>query len=133
MSTRYLLDTNIVSHIIKARDAVLMQRVSAVPVNSLAISSVTLAEMEYGWHRGGQALGLQRRIEAVLLRVDVVPWDEAVARHYGELRSAWEAKGISLAAHDMMIAAHAVAVGATLVSRDKAFGQVPDRLVLEVW
>jgi tRNA(fMet)-specific endonuclease VapC len=63
--------------------------------------------------------------------MDVLPWDEAVARCYGELCSTLEAQGINLSGFDMMIAAHAMAVNATLVSRDKAFAQLPGRLQLE--
>lgn len=133
MSLRYLLDTNIVSVIMQGRDTSLLHKLSTVSVGSVGISSVTLAELEYGWHRKGRPERLKHSLIQVLLRVDVLPWDDTVALCFGELRSAWESKGISLAALDMMIAAHAVAVGAILVSRDKAFGQVSDRLVLEVW
>ena len=72
-------------------------------------------------------------MEQVLLRIDVLPWHEPVAQCYGELCAALEAIGVNLGDLDMMIAAHAVAVGAILVSRDKAFGQMPDRLTVEVW
>ena len=56
-----------------------------------------------------------------------------MARCYGEFCSALEAQGISLRDSDMMIAAHAVALNATLVSRDRAFSKVPAQLRLEVW
>ena len=73
----------------------------------------------------------------MLLRVDVLPWDEEVARRYGALCSQLETQGINLSDFDMMIAAHAAAVNATLVSRDKAFSQLlngsPDGFSLEVW
>ena len=69
----------------------------------------------------------------ILLRVDVLPWDEPVARCYGGLCATLEAQGTNLGDMDMMIAAHAVAVDATLVSRDKAFAQVSGGLRLEVW
>jgi tRNA(fMet)-specific endonuclease VapC len=134
MSPRYLLDTHVVSHIIQGRDAELLVRLTQLPVGQAAISSITLAELEYGLHRKGQPPRLRNALTQVLLRMDVLPWDEQVATCYGELCSTLEARGISLSDFDMMIAAHAVAADITLVSRDKAFAQVPaERLSLEIW
>ena len=134
MSQRYLLDTNVVSHIMQGRDAELLARLTQLPVGQVVLSSVTLAELEYGLHRKGQPLRLRNALAQVLLRMDVLPWDEAVATCYGEFCATLEAQGINLSDFDMMIAAHAVAVNATLVSRDKAFTQVPgQRLKLEIW
>jgi len=134
MSARYLLDTNVISHIMQGRDALLLARLTQVPVGQVVISSITLAELEYGLHRKGQPVRLRNALTQVLLRMDVLPWDEAVATCYGEFCATLEAQGINLSDFDMMIAAHAVAVDATLVSRDKAFAQVPgERLSLEIW
>jgi len=134
MSRRYLLDTNVVSHIMQGRDAGLLARLTQLPVGQAAISSITLAELEYGLHRKGQPPRLRNALTQILLRMDVLPWDEEVATCYGELCSTLEARGISLSDFDMMIAAHAVAADITLVSRDKAFAQVPaERMSLEIW
>lgn len=133
MTQRYMLDTNVVSHIMQGRDAALLARLTQVPVGQVVISSVTLAELEYGLHRKGQPERLKIAMTQVLLRMDVLAWDEAVARCYGAFCSSLEARGINLSDLDMMIAAHAVAVDATLVSRDKAFAQVAEPLRLEVW
>ena len=130
---RFMLDTNIISHIMQGLDAVLLQRLSALPVGDVVMSSVTLAELEYGLQRKGNPPRLKNAMEQVLLRVDVLSWDEPVARCYGELCAALEAKGIDLGGMDMMIAAHAVTVGATLVSRDTAFARAAQRLRVEVW
>jgi tRNA(fMet)-specific endonuclease VapC len=66
--------------------------------------------------------------------MDVLPWDATAATCYGELCSSLESQGINLSDFDMMIAAHAVALKAILVSRDKAFANIPkQRLKLEVW
>ena len=137
MSQGYLLDTNVVSHIMQGRDAALLARLTRLHVGEVFISSITLAELEYGLHRKGQPLRLRAALTQVLLRVDVLPWDERVATCYGETCSVLESQGINLSDFDMMIAAHAVTAGATLVSRDKAFAKVArvlaPRLVLEVW
>jgi tRNA(fMet)-specific endonuclease VapC len=76
---------------------------------------------------------LKNEMTQLLLRVDVLPWDEAVARCYGLLCSSLEARGVNLSDLDMMIAAHAVAVDAVLVSRDEAFAQVSEPLKLDAW
>ena len=130
---RYMLDTNVVSHIMQGRDMALLARLSAVPVGDVVISSVTLAELEYGLQRRGQPVKLQNALTQLMLRIDVLPWDEDVARCYGELCAGLEAKGINLSDFDMMIAAHAQQTGTTLVSRDRAFKQLPKGFKLEVW
>ena len=133
MSPLYLLDTNVVSHIMQGRDAVLLARLTALPVGQVVISSVTLAELEYGLHHKGQPPRLRNALTQVLLRMDVLPWDERVANCYGELCHTLEAMGINLSDFDMVIAAHALAADATLVSRDKAFSKLSKRLRLEMW
>ena len=137
MSQRYMLDTNVVSHIMQGRDSVLLARLTALPVGQVVMSSITLAELENGLHRKGQPTRLRNAMIQVLLRMDILPWDEAVATCYGELCATLETQGINLCDFDMMIAAHAVTVDATLVSRDKAFALVSAgptyRLKLEVW
>ena len=137
MTQRYMLDTNVVSHIMQGRDAALLARLTQLPVGQAVMSSVTLGELEYGLHRKGQPTRLRNALAQVLLRMDVLPWDENTATCYGGLCASLEAQGINLSDFDMMIAAHAVAVDATLVSRDKAFAQVSTgaspSLRLEVW
>ena len=134
MSQHYLLDTNIISHIMQGRDNDLLNRLTNVAVGQVAMSSVTLSELEYGLHRRGQPTRLRNALTQVLLRMDVLPWDEQAAVCYGELCNNLESKSINLSDFDMMIAAHAASVKSTLVSRDKAFSQIPtDRLKLEIW
>jgi tRNA(fMet)-specific endonuclease VapC len=134
MTQRYLLDTNVISHIMQGRDAKLLAKLSKLPIGQTAISSVTLAEIEYGIQRRGSPTQLRNALRQVMLHMDVLPWDAAVATCYGELCSSLETQGINLSDFDMMIAAHAVALKATLVSRDKAFMNVPKSILkLEIW
>ena len=134
MTQRYLLDTNVISHIMQGRDAKLLARLAKLPMGQVAISSVTLAEIEYGIQRRGQPMALRNALTQVLLHMDVLPWDSTAATCYGELCSSLESQGINLSDFDTMIAAHAVTLKATLVSRDKAFANIPkQRLKLEVW
>ena len=134
MTQRYMLDTNVISHIMQGRDTQLLTRLAKLPVGLVSISSVTLAEIEYGIQRRAQPKALRSALTQVLLHMDVLPWDATAATSYGELCSSLEAQGINLSDFDMMIAAHAIALKATLVSRDKAFANIPkQRLKLEVW
>ena len=134
MTQRYLLDTNVISHIMQGRDAKLLAKLSKLPIGQAAISSVTLAEIEYGIQRRGSPIKLRNALTQVMLHMDVLPWDAVAATCYGELCSSLETQGINLSDFDMMIAAHAMSSKLTLVSRDKAFKQIPkQRLKLEVW
>ena len=134
MTQRYLMDTNVISHIMQGRDVKLLAKLSKLPIGQTAISSVTLAEIEYGIQRRGSPTKLRNALSQVMLHMDVLPWDAAAVTCYGELCSSLETQGINLSDFDMMIAAHAVALKITLVSRDKAFAHIPkQRLKLEVW
>jgi tRNA(fMet)-specific endonuclease VapC len=134
VTQRYMLDTNVVSHIMQGRDPSLLARLTQLRIGQVVMSSVTLAELEYGLHRKGQPIRLRNALTQVLLRIDVLPWGEEAATCYGEFCSLLEAQGISLSDFDMMIASHAVAINATLVSRDRAFAQLPEqRPELEIW
>lgn len=129
----YLLDTNIASHVIKGDIAAVTERLVQVPMHSLAVSVVTQAELLYGVAKRGHPRGLSTRVHEFLVRMDVLPWTPDVARVYGDLRAACEAAGVPLAPMDMMIASHAKATGAILVTRDRAFSRVPQGLIVEDW
>ena len=131
--TAWMLDTNIVSHVIKGDRQEIIERLVALPIEEIVISSVTEAELLYGLAKRGYPAALSERVRQFLLSVDVLPWDHDVTKTYGDLRAACEAKGVTLAPLDMMIAAHAAAIDATLVTRDKAFARVPHALRIEDW
>jgi tRNA(fMet)-specific endonuclease VapC len=129
-----LINTNVVSHIMLGRGEGLLSKLSRLLVGHAVLSSVTLAELEFGLHRKGQHERLKKALDQILLRMAVLPWNQEVATYYGAFCVTLEAKGINLSDFDMMFAAHAVAVNATLVSRDKAFAQVPKQsLKLAIW
>ncbi len=128
---KFLLDTNIVSYIIKA-DASARKRLFALPVHQVAISVVTQAELCFGLAKRGHPPGLTARVDALLQCTAILPWTSDVASYYGQLRADLERNGRPLAPLDMMIAAHAAQVGATLVTRDQAFQHIPG-LQIERW
>jgi tRNA(fMet)-specific endonuclease VapC len=131
MTMRYLLDTNTVSHLIK-RHPQAIQRLLAVPMHSLGISAITAGELAFGLAKRPEAVALRAAVHEFLRRVDVLPWDAAVAQTYGQLRAQVQSEGIGLSALDMQIAAHALHVRAILVSSDRAFGQLTE-LTHENW
>ena len=131
MTTRYLLDTNAASAILRQREPV-STRAASVPLASLAISSVTAGERHYGLAKRPQATTLAKLVREFLRYTDILPWADAVAPHCGTLRAALEAKGVAIAPLDLMIAAHALALGATLVSADQTLLRI-DILKIEDW
>ncbi len=87
----------------------------------IGVSAVTQGELMYGLHRKDSPNELVELIRGFLLRVEVLPWDAHVADTYGQVR-AWCAKnGIVFSAMDLMIAAHAIHLRATLVTNDQTF------------
>jgi tRNA(fMet)-specific endonuclease VapC len=133
MSIRYLLDTNIISHIMQGRDLALLAKLQTVGVGEVAISSVTLGELVYGIRKKGDPTRLVTALEQIRLRMDVLPWTSGVAERYGQLCADLEHQGINLSDLDMMIAAHAAAKKLTLVSRDKVFLHLRKDLAVEIW
>ncbi|WP_274571199.1 type II toxin-antitoxin system VapC family toxin [Neisseria leonii] len=127
----YLLDTNMVSHILRQQPNV-MAKLQSVPMADLHISAVTHAELMYGLAKKPDAVKLHRAVHELLLRVSVLPFDDQVSTHYGNFKSQAEQAGKSLAPLDMMIAAHGSAVGAVLVSNDAAFQKIAG-LNVEDW
>lgn len=131
MSVRYLLDTNAASYLINKKSAAMDRRLAKAAVADLGISAVTEGELRYGVASRGSA-PLQAALDSFLLTVTTLPWDSAAAQEYGRLRSELERAGRLLGSLDLMIAAHAIALGATLVTGDRAFARIKS-LKAEDW
>lgn len=123
MNTRYLLDTSAASYVITKKSLAFDHHLSRAPMGELAISAVTEGELRYGVARRPSTT-LQSLVETLLLGLTVYPWDSQAAERYGELRADLERKGQLLGSLDMMIAAHALSLGLTLVSSDTAFQRI---------
>lgn len=126
-----MLDTNTVSHLIKAHPEVTL-RVVGVPIESLCISSITAGELLFGLAKRPEAKRLHNIVREFLRRADVLPWDGAVSGCYGLVRTDMERMGKILAPLDLLIASHALNSDSVLVTSDRAFSQVPG-LHLEDW
>ena len=131
MAGPYMLDTNTVSLIFRLTSSVL-SNLSKVSHSSLAVSAITEGELRFGAARRPDATRLHAAIDDFLLRVPILPWDSDAALHYAHLRAALEREGKPLGNLDMLIAAHALSVGATLVTSDRAFGRIKG-LEIEDW
>jgi tRNA(fMet)-specific endonuclease VapC len=128
-----LLDTNTVSLIIKNKTLRLQQALRITPRSFLSISSITEAELRYGLAKKPDASRLRLLVNEFLLRVNIASWDSAAAACYADLLARAEKKGVSLGAHDMLIAAHAKAINAILVTNEQAFFKLDPWLVVEDW
>ena len=129
--TRYMLDTNTVSYLIKGHPAV-VRRVMAASMSDLCISAITEGELLFGLVKRPEARRLQTAVQELLRRVDVLPWNSAISDFYGISRVDLEKQGKTLAPLDLLIASHALGTDAVLVSSDKAFNQLAT-LSLEDW
>lgn len=130
----YMLDTNMVSHLLKEHPDV-TRRVVAVPMASLCISAITEGELLFGLAKRPEAKRLHLVVREFLRRVDVLPWDSAAATQYGMVRADLARLGKLLAPLDLLIAAHALCKGAVLVTNDRAdraLHQIAD-LHIEDW
>ena len=129
----YLLDTDISSYIIRSRPARVGERFRSVASDQLAVSVITEAELRYGVERTGARAGVRADVEEFLRRLAVLDWGREATRHYAEIRAHIERLGKPMGNLDLMIAAHARALGAVLVTNnERHFRHVP-RLDVENW
>lgn len=121
----YLLDTNIVSDALRNTRGVCASRIGMTDAEALCTSIVVAAELRFGVAKKGSA-ELARRVEHALGSLRVLPLDGEADRHYGRLRADLERDGRPIGANDMLIAAHALAIDAVLVTDNVfEFSRVP--------
>jgi tRNA(fMet)-specific endonuclease VapC len=125
--TTYLRDTNTVSYIAKGNSRAARARLEAAGDGDIvSISAMTEAELRYGLAKRPQAHSLHAAIEALLFKLRILPWGREEAAACGAIRAKLRLAGKALDGMDMLIAAHAMAVGAVLVTNDQAFQHVED-------
>lgn len=129
---RYLLDTNIVSNLIRRPHGVVAERIAAVGEANVCTSVIVAAELRYGAaKRGSPALSAQ--VEAVLEALEIVPFEPPVDRTYATARTLLEARGTPIGGNDLLIAAHALALDCTLVTDNVGEFARVDGLAHENW
>lgn len=115
MSLRYLLDTNIVSDLVRNPQGSVAARIADVGEDKIATSIIVASELRYGAAKKG-SVRLTRQLEAVLGAMLVLPFEAPADERYGELRVALEKAGKPIGANDLLIAAHALALDLVLVT-----------------
>ena len=129
---KYLLDTNIVIYTMKNRPQQ-VRRYFKAQQGRIGISSVTLGELVFGAEHSQQVERNLADIEALTARLEVLPFDEAAAYHFGQIRAELYRTGRPIGPYDMMIAGHARACGLKLVTNNvKEFKRVQG-LIIENW
>ncbi len=124
MPADYLFDTDVCIDLIRGRGS--SKNAGSVALASSAISSISLAELEFGVAKSSSPESSRRKLAVVVESVEVLGFDAAAARHYGEIRCHLEAKGMTIGPMDLLIAAHARSLGATLVTANlREFRRVP--------
>ncbi|AHE98704.1 type II toxin-antitoxin system VapC family toxin [Thioalkalivibrio paradoxus] len=133
-SVLHMLDTDTTSYIIKGHSPVLESRLAEIPPDRLCISAVTRAELMYGLKRLAPAHRLHLAVGQFLKIVRVPAWGADAADYYADIRYRLTRSGQPIGEMDMMIAAHALAVGAVLVSNNTGhFERIDAPLALTNW
>jgi tRNA(fMet)-specific endonuclease VapC len=126
-----MLDTDIASYIVRRRPEPLAQRFEK-HADALCVSVITAAELRFGVEKTKSAR-LAELVENFLERLSVLDWTNAVSPHYARVRAALERIGRPIGNMDLMIAAHAVSEGATVVTNNvRHFADVPG-LKIQEW
>jgi len=135
ITSRYLLDTNIISDMMKTPEGTAAQRFMALLGNDktahLCTSIIVQGELLFGLRRLTHPRWTTH-YQRLLASMDVMPLEGDFATHYAQLRTVLEQRGTPISPNDLLIAAHALALNATLVSADQAFARVPG-LKVENW
>jgi tRNA(fMet)-specific endonuclease VapC len=129
----YMLDMRTSVAIVKRTDKAVMKRLSLVPVADVCISTVTHSELVFGVGMSMREKQDQAMLDLFLKHVAILEYPVGAAMHYSEIRQAFQLRGETIGANDLMIAGHARCLGITLVT-DKVnkFDRVPG-LAAESW
>lgn len=133
MTPRYLLDTNILIYIIKNKPTDVIRRFLAHAPEEIGISTITLAELEFGISNSQNPERNRQALEKILRPLQILHFDEKAAFAYGQIRHSLEKAGTPIGSLDYLIAAQALAIEATLVTNnEKEFRRIKP-LRIENW
>ena len=130
---KYMLDTNICIYLIKKKPEKLLRKFSEYAIEEICISSMTIAEMEFGCFRRQYPVRSRIALTEFLSPFRVLDFDSRAAYYYGEIKNHLFKKGKPIGEMDTLIAGHAKAMGLTIITNNmKEFKRVPD-LECENW
>jgi len=130
---KYMLDTNIIAYAKNNRPESVLKRLTAQKPSDICISSITMAELEYGVLRSSKPAQNRLALMMFLSGIQVLPFDSNAAREYGVIRHELTKNGTPIGANDMLIAAHAKSLGLILVTNnEREFCRVTG-LTVENW
>lgn len=128
----YLLDTNILSELMRNPAGRIANRIAQLGEPQVSTSIIVIAELRFGIAKSGSRR-LSAQLAAILDGIEVLPFEAPADERYGELRAHLEESGNAIGANDMLIAAHALALGLTLVTaNEREFARVRG-LSMENW
>lgn len=130
----YMLDTDTASYIIKGRSPGIEARLTSIPPSAVFVSAVTRAELMYGLKRLPSTHRLHVAVRRFLVIVQVLAWTAEAADNYADIHHQLVTTGQPIGDMDMMIAAHAFAIGAALVTNNiRHYERIKLPLTLENW
>ncbi|MBZ4654222.1 MAG: type toxin-antitoxin system VapC family toxin [Peptococcaceae bacterium] len=130
---RYMLDTNICIYIIKKKPVQVFQIFNALKVGDVCISSITLAELQYGVYKSRFPERNKLALVNFLAPITILPFSDRASVLYGHIRAGLEKRGQIIGAYDLLIAAHALSEDLILVTNNtKEFSRIPN-LTLKNW
>jgi len=127
-----MLDTNIVSDMVRDPQGRVFRKVVELDGEALCVSIITAAELRYGCAKKGSPR-LLAQVEAILEGLEVIPLEVPTDTEYGGLRAELEAEGKTIGPNDLLIGAHALTVGATLVTANEGEFRRIRGLEVENW
>ena len=130
---KYMLDTNICIFLIKNKPPSVLQKLNEAKQDGIAISTITLAELEHGVAMSANVQKNADALAQMLTLIDVLPFDSTAAYHYGLILADLQRKGELIGPLDMLIAGHAIAGGFTVVTNNTCEFSRVDRLAVEDW
>ncbi|MES2723412.1 MAG: type II toxin-antitoxin system VapC family toxin [Pseudomonadota bacterium] len=127
---RHLLDTNILSDLVRNPQGRIAKQITEIGEDAVCTSVIVAAELRFGAAKKGSAR-LTAQLETVLGALEILPFEAPADVAYGQLRAQLEAEGTPIGGNDMLIAAHALASGCSVVTdNEREFGRVNGLTVL---
>ena len=129
---KYMLDTNICIYLIKQKPAKVLRHFKTHSVGDIGISSITLAELRFGMEKSQQVEKNRQALNEFITPLEICDFDEKAAESYGK-RALLEKEGSPIGSMDMLIGAHALSLGVTLVANNTSEFKQIKNLKLADW